>query len=169
MIRRLASFRTDRYLDALALGADRGASDVPAASELDPAIRTAALRLRDELVRVHPSFRFEERLAARLADAAAAMPEPQVAAITRLAMPETDRALAGAAAGNGAAAGTPSRLPGPIAWLARSHRIGILALSIVTSALVSLGAAWLVRNRGSQEAAGVVGAAGAVGVHGEPA
>ncbi|HYN48154.1 MAG TPA: hypothetical protein VER83_04760, partial [Candidatus Nanopelagicales bacterium] len=39
----------------------------------DPALRRAALRLRDELVRVHPSFRFEERLARRLAEAAAGM------------------------------------------------------------------------------------------------
>ena len=64
---------TDRYLEALLLAAERRADDVPADPELDPAIRGAARRLRDELVRVHPSFRFEERLARRLAEAAAGL------------------------------------------------------------------------------------------------
>jgi hypothetical protein len=67
---------TDRYLDALLAAAERrttDATDAPADPALDPALRSAALRLRDELVRVHPSFRFEERLARRLAEAAAGM------------------------------------------------------------------------------------------------
>ena len=67
---------TDRYLDALLAAAERrttDATDEPADPALDPALRSAALRLRDELVRVHPSFRFEERLARRLAEAAAGM------------------------------------------------------------------------------------------------
>jgi hypothetical protein len=64
---------TDRYLDALLAAAERRAPDAPADPALDPALRSAALRLRDELVRVHPSFRFEERLARRLAEAAAGM------------------------------------------------------------------------------------------------
>lgn len=64
---------TDRYLDALLAAAERRALDAPAEPSLDPALRGAALRLRDELVRVHPSFRFEERLARRLAEAAAGM------------------------------------------------------------------------------------------------
>ncbi len=61
--------RTDRYLDAL-VGADSGARDVPADARLDPEIRHAARALRAAIVRVHPSFRFEERLADRLAAAA---------------------------------------------------------------------------------------------------
>jgi hypothetical protein len=64
---------TDRYLEALLLAAERRAADAPADPTLDPAVRGAARRLRDELVRVHPSFRFEDRLARRLAEAAAAM------------------------------------------------------------------------------------------------
>jgi hypothetical protein len=64
---------TDRYLDALLAAAERRAPDAPVDPALDPALRSAALRLRDELVRVHPSFRFEERLARRLAEAAAGM------------------------------------------------------------------------------------------------
>jgi hypothetical protein len=64
---------TDRYLDALLAAAERRAPDALADPSMDPALRGAALRLRDELVRVHPSFRFEERLARRLAEAAAGM------------------------------------------------------------------------------------------------
>lgn len=64
---------TDRYLEGLLAAAERRAADAPSDAALDPALRAAALRLRDELVRVHPSFRFEERLARRLAAAAAGM------------------------------------------------------------------------------------------------
>ena len=64
---------TDRYLELLLLAEDRHAPDTPADPALDPAIRGAARRLSANLVRVHPSFRFEERLAARLAEAAARM------------------------------------------------------------------------------------------------
>jgi hypothetical protein len=64
---------TDRYLEGLLAAAERRAVDAPADASLDPTLRAAALRLRDELVRVHPSFRFEDRLARRLAEAASAM------------------------------------------------------------------------------------------------
>jgi hypothetical protein len=67
----IEALRTDRYLDALLAAADRHAADVPAETEVDPALRRAAVRLRRDLVRVHPSFRFEERLARRLAETAA--------------------------------------------------------------------------------------------------
>ena len=67
------ALQTDRYLDALLSAAERRAHDVPADAAIDPTLRLAARRLRDELVRTHPSFRFEERLARRLADAAARM------------------------------------------------------------------------------------------------
>jgi hypothetical protein len=46
---------------------ERRASDGPVDTDLDPAIRVAAEALRSDLVRVHPSFRFEESLSARLA------------------------------------------------------------------------------------------------------
>ncbi len=64
---------TDLYLDALLAAQARRATDVPATTDLDPAIRFAAGRLSSDLARVHPSFRFEERLAARLAEVAARM------------------------------------------------------------------------------------------------
>lgn len=69
---------TDLYLDALLAGAllDDPGGDSP---RLDPAARRAADRLRRDLVRVHPSFRFEERLATRLAEAAVAMRMPVAA------------------------------------------------------------------------------------------
>jgi hypothetical protein len=71
---------TDLYLDAILAGrplrgddeAIRPDVDTPTAGRLNPAIRAASGRLRHDLVRVHPSFRFEERLAARLAHEAAA-------------------------------------------------------------------------------------------------
>ena len=71
---------TDLYLDALLAGAvlDAVAAGTPddPAGQLHPAARRAADRLRHDLVRVHPSFRFEERLATRLAEAAVAMRVP---------------------------------------------------------------------------------------------
>jgi hypothetical protein len=67
------ALRTDRYLESLLSGADRPTG------ELDRGLATAAERLDRDLVRVHPSFRFEERLARRLADIAAAMRLPAAA------------------------------------------------------------------------------------------
>jgi hypothetical protein len=80
---------TDLYLDAIlagrslrgeiaaassdATGAQGSAGTDGPAVRLDPAIKAASQRLRHDLVRVHPSFRFEERLAMRLAEAAAQM------------------------------------------------------------------------------------------------
>jgi hypothetical protein len=67
------ALQTDRYLEALLAAGDRAASDAPSDASLDSNVRVAAARLRRDLGRVHPSFRFEERLAARLAELAAAM------------------------------------------------------------------------------------------------
>ena len=63
--------RTSRYLDGLMAADDRRAAETPADADLDPSIRFAAGELRAGLVRVHPSFRFEESLSARLAAGAA--------------------------------------------------------------------------------------------------
>src|SRR5262249_51798722 len=57
----------DRYLDALLAAAERHAGTAAADAMLDPELQRAAGVLRRSLVRVHPSFRFEERLADRLA------------------------------------------------------------------------------------------------------
>jgi hypothetical protein len=72
----IEALMADHYLDSLLAAADRRADDAPADAALDPALRDAARVLRRALVRVHPSFRFEERLAARLADLAAAQSRP---------------------------------------------------------------------------------------------
>jgi hypothetical protein len=65
---------TDRYLDQL-LGGDPGGRE----ARLDGAVRAASRRLSADLPRFHPSFRFEERLALRLAETAAAMRLPLAA------------------------------------------------------------------------------------------
>jgi hypothetical protein len=73
---------TDLYLDALLAGAVldvAGGTPGDLAGRLDPAARRASERLRHDLVRVHPSFRFEERLATRLAAAAVALRVPVAA------------------------------------------------------------------------------------------
>lgn len=62
---------TDRYLETLLAAADRRADDTPADAGLDPDLRYVARVLRRSMLRIHPSFRFEERLAARLAGMAA--------------------------------------------------------------------------------------------------
>jgi hypothetical protein len=70
----------DRYLDDLLAAAERGADAAPADAALDAGLRDAAGVLRRALVRVHPSFRFEERLSARLAAMASAGVYPAAAA-----------------------------------------------------------------------------------------
>jgi hypothetical protein len=79
---------TDLYLDAILAGrslrgdavagaaAASGARSGGPSGRLDPAVKAASERLRRDLVRVHPSFRFEERLATRLAEAAFALRMP---------------------------------------------------------------------------------------------
>jgi hypothetical protein len=62
--------RTERYLDGLMEAEERGAAEAPMDLDLDPAVLLAARELRVGLIRVHPSFRFEEGLAARLAQIA---------------------------------------------------------------------------------------------------
>lgn len=72
---------TDRYLDSLLAGRPGLASSEP----LDEAVRLVSRRLAADLPRFHPSFRFEERLALRLAEAAAAMRLPLAAGAERSA------------------------------------------------------------------------------------
>jgi hypothetical protein len=88
---------TDRYLDALLAAHARGADHGPAGAEPTPDRRRAADRLARDLPRLHPSFRFEEALAARLAEVAAriGMPlaaggESQVVPIPRSGRPASD-------------------------------------------------------------------------------
>jgi hypothetical protein len=79
--------RTERYLDGLVAADERRAAEMPVDTDMDPAIRLATRQLRAGLVRIHPSFRFQEALAARLAASAdrmkaglpAELPPPAVA------------------------------------------------------------------------------------------
>jgi hypothetical protein len=70
---------TDRYLERVLARATGGETAGPFDPLLNPILRDAAETLRRDLVRVHPSFRFEERLASRIADAAAALRMPAAA------------------------------------------------------------------------------------------
>jgi hypothetical protein len=67
---------TDRYLEALLTAHARGADHGPSPATPNDPIRRTADRLASDLPRFHPSFRFEEALAARLAEAAARMRGP---------------------------------------------------------------------------------------------
>jgi hypothetical protein len=70
---------TDRYLETLLAAHASGADVAPAPTEVDPAVRAVAQSLGRSLPRLHPSFRFEEALAARLTAAALARRLPQAA------------------------------------------------------------------------------------------
>ena len=63
---------TDRYLESLLAAQARAANASPQAyaEAPSPEIARAADRLSRDLLRLHPSFRFEEALALRLAEAA---------------------------------------------------------------------------------------------------
>jgi len=142
----------DRYLDDLLAAADRRAVDAPGDASLAPELRDAARVLRRTLVRIHPSFRFEERLAARLSELAAAQAHPMAA-------------VGGGAVVPFAAHGTPSSLdaadpllaailagsldPADEAAVQAGSRAGgarrpLLVGGAITSAAISLvGVAWV--------------------------
>jgi hypothetical protein len=71
---------TDRYLDSLLAvrPADGAPLDDPGMS-VGAAVRAVSRRLATDLPRFHPSFRFEEQLALRLAEVAASMRLPLAA------------------------------------------------------------------------------------------
>lgn len=72
---------TDRYLDSLLAiqpAEDDGLLGGPG-STVSAAVRAISRRLSTDLPRFHPSFRFEERLALRLAEVAASMRLPLAA------------------------------------------------------------------------------------------
>ena len=96
----------DAYLDQLLAAHDRRAADVPTDAGLDPALRATAQRLRHDLVRFHPSFRFEDRLAARLA-ALGASRLPAAAGGEASEPPHALRAM-----GGGLPLARPRRAPG---------------------------------------------------------
>lgn len=72
---------TDRYLESILAAHARGADVAPILAELRPDadVRLSVMRLGRDLPRLHPSFRFEEALAAKLQEAAARMRLPLAA------------------------------------------------------------------------------------------
>jgi hypothetical protein len=148
--------RTERYLDGLVAADERRAAEVPVDTDTDPAIRVAARQLRAGLVRVHPSFRFEEALAARLAVNAdrmqAGLPVEDPKATT---LPGTLAAFRGAGGASGfggasAIASIPSLSHSPATGVrglpdvaARPRRPLIVGGVGVASAAISLGAVYV--------------------------
>jgi hypothetical protein len=155
---------TDRYLDALLASGDLASGDLAAAPagrasagrraspggpRLDAAVRLASARLTRDLPRFHPSFRFEERLALRLASAAAAMRLPAAAgaegSLTVLPGPPPGRpddfdALA-----------DPSPDPDPVRDGPALPRPLLIGGAVAASAISLAGAAWVAwrRSRGA--------------------
>jgi hypothetical protein len=160
---------TDLYLDALLAGQvldAAGRGDDPAGTELDPAARSAADRLRRDLVRVHPSFRFEERLATRLAEAAVAMRVPAAAGAEGRIVPFR------AAPVDPSALADPLAVPPDADAAVRDLTRPILIGGAVTSAALSLAGAALVawrRGRPGRSTAPMVRAARAARVAREAA
>ena len=129
---------TDRYLDSL-LSVRSNVEGAPLedpGATLGAAVRAVSRRLATDLPRFHPSFRFEERLALRLAEVAASMRLPvaaggegQVVPIARIepSPPEDDRDSRPLIIG-GAVAASALSLAG--AWLAWRRRTSPMARAI---------------------------------------
>jgi hypothetical protein len=78
---------TDRYLETLLAAHARGSERAPAAASPADGIRLIADRLARDLPRFHPSFLFEEALAARLSEVAARLRLPAAAGAEGLIVP----------------------------------------------------------------------------------
>lgn len=146
---------TDRYLDsilAIQPSDDDGLFDGPGA-RVGAAVRAVSRRLSVDLPRFHPSFRFEERLALRLAEVAASM---------RLAI----------AAGGGAQSVAIRRIqptsPDPLVVLddrdldARLEGRPLLIGGAVAASALSIAGAWLAWRRRTSPMARAIRAAHSV-------
>ena len=150
----------DRYLDALLAAAERHADDAPADAVLDPEIRDAARLLRRALVRVHPSFRFEERLAARLAAFAVAQGREAGAAggggaLVPFSRPDAGREvvdpwLAAIIAGDADPADETTMPDGP--HLPATRRPLIVGGALTSAAISIVGVAWVAWRAGRASA-----------------
>ena len=142
---------TDRYLDSL-LAASPGAGgllDDPG-STVGAAVRAISRRLSTDLPRFHPSFRFEERLALRLAEVAASMRLPMAA---------------GGAGGTVAIRRIPPASPDPLIVLDDADLAGrtgprpLLIGGAVAASALSLAGAWLAWRRRTSPMARAIRAA----------
>jgi hypothetical protein len=128
---------TDRYLESLLAVRERQEQPPATNDALDPAVRAAARALEDGLPRVHPSFRFEERLATDL----------QVGAVRqrrggRAARPSGIRRLEPRP--SGASRAPVSTSPSPTGPVSRPLLIG----GALTSAAISIAGAYVAWRRG---------------------
>jgi hypothetical protein len=160
---------TDLYLDAILSGRplrdDVTQSDAagPPRGRLDPAIRAASERLRRDLIRVHPSFRFEERLATRLAEAAAELRIPAAVGAEGHVVPFRGPSYGPLQPVAGASDATPD--DDQLIDLAGEHRDlsrPLLIGGALTSAALSLAGAALVAWRRTRPGSPMVRAARAV-------
>jgi len=129
---------TDRYLDSLlAIRPTDGAPLDDAGLSVGAAVRAVSRRLATDLPRFHPSFRFEERLALRLAEVAASMRLPiaaggegQVVPIRPIepGAPDDDRGDPRPLIIGGAVAASAISLAG--AWLAWRRRTSPMARAV---------------------------------------
>ena len=140
---------TDRYLDSLLAVQPRsdallGDPD----SEVGAAVRAISRRLTTDMPRFHPSFRFEERLALRLAEVAASIRLPMAAA-----------------AGGGASVvpfrRNPAATPDPLVVIEDEERPGrqVLIGGAVAASALSLAGAWLAWRRRTSPMARAIRAA----------
>ena len=171
--------RTERYLDGLMAADERHVHDVPVDTDLAPAVRFAAREMRAGLNRVHPSFRFEDALAARLAEGAirlgAGLPIEEAAPVSGrgTVSPFVSRSAHGTGTELPAATPIPSGIPAAPAirtratWSAAAFRrlpeVGSrssrpLIVGGVASAAISIGAVY-VAWRYSHPASGRMGRA----------
>ena len=122
---------TDRYLDALLAGRPE-IGEVAGPSDADgvgAVVRAISRRLATDLPRFHPSFRFEERLALRLAELAASMRLPVAAGGEGQPIPIRPVQLPDAEHGAGAGA--------------QDDRRPYLIGGAVAASAISLAGAWL--------------------------
>ena len=150
---------TDRYLDALLAVSPRpervDPSDDPD-SAVGAAVRAVSRRLANDLPRFHPSFRFEERLALRLAQVAASMRLPlaaggesQVVAIRRIPISPDPLGVIGDRDGREG----DRELRGPFDPFELARRAGgpenrpLLIGGAVAASAISLAGAWFARRR----------------------
>jgi hypothetical protein len=155
----IEALRVDRYLESILVARERGAVIALHDARLDPDLRATAERLASELVRVHPSFRFEERLSRRLADFGGSLGLPAAAELE--SSPPRSLLMGGGSTFDPADLLDPARRvddEDPFALRARPLLIG----GALTSAAISLAGALLVAWRLSRPAHPMVRAIRAV-------
>ena len=126
----------DTYIDRLLAGPDAGPAAVEALPDVEDGMAQTATRLRAELVRFHPSFRFEERLSRRLFEVADAQWRGVAGARHQLLRPVALVAAPGAA-GSGVS-GASAIVGGGRAGQDDRHR-GLLVGGAIASGVIASG------------------------------